>query len=114
MFFRRREIELGTAVRACVAVLAFVLQPSPVLAQQGEEESSYFGPARELPTAAGQVWSVALSPDGKTLAVASGMPDKPGALSIWDVPAKNIRARVYDQLGIRAVHFSPDGKTLAT
>src|SRR5262249_2669879 len=86
---------------------------TPTAAEE-KEELIYFGQAKDLPTAAGQVWSVALSPEGKTLAVASGMGDKPGAVTIWDVPTKSIRAIVHEKLGVRSVAFSPDGKMLAT
>ncbi len=129
--------DLSTAGRLCVVVVAFVLLPlMPVLARQEakpadapktetqqsattsaaeeEEESIYFGQAKDLPAAAGQVWAVALAPDGHTLAVASGMADKPGALTIWDVPTKTIRAVVHEKLGVRGVAFSPDGQLLAT
>src|SRR5437762_1036536 len=89
--------ELAATRGLYVVAFAFLLQPllgaddspqpdSQAVAAQAssdaaEEESVYFGQAKELPTAAGQVWSVAGSPDGHTLAVVSGMPDKPSALA---------------------------------
>src|SRR6266850_2434276 len=121
--------DLAFAGSLGVLVLAFVLQPlllvlardepdpadakkldsqtaARTLAAGGEEEESiYFGQPKDLPIASGQVWSVALSSDGKTLAVASGMPDKPGALTLWDVPNKTIRAVVHEKLGVRGVAF---------
>jgi ABC-type Fe3+-hydroxamate transport system substrate-binding protein len=45
---------------------------------------------------------------GKTLAVATGMPDKPGALTLWDVPTKTVRVVIHEKLGIRGVAFSPE------
>src|SRR5437870_8367280 len=46
-------------------------------------------------TSPGQVWSVAYSPDGKTLAIATGGPannqggnEVPGVLRLWDVPTR--------------------------
>src|SRR4051794_21554822 len=125
--------ELATAGTRCLIVFAFLLQALlPVRANdaagpsasqatatdnagaRAEEEPIYFSQAKDLPIAAGQVWSVAVSPDGSTLAVGSGMPDKPGALALWDASTKRIRAVVHEKLGIRSVAFSPDGKILAT
>jgi WD40 repeat protein/beta-lactamase regulating signal transducer with metallopeptidase domain len=63
---------------------------------------------------AGEVWSVALSPDGKTLAVVSGLGDKPGALTLWDTATGKALATVHERHGLRWVTFSPDGKLLAT
>jgi WD40 repeat protein/beta-lactamase regulating signal transducer with metallopeptidase domain len=68
---------------------------------------------------AGEIWSVALSPDGKTLAVVSGLGSKPGTLTLWDTNAKGDgnavpRAIVREKNGLRWVTFSPDGKLLAT
>ena len=118
--------DLATIGSRCLIVFAFLLQPLlPVRASdatgpnasqatatddagaRAEEESIYFSQAKDLPIAAGQVWSVAVSPDGNTLAVGSGMPDKPGALALWDVSAKTIRAVVHEKLGIRSVAFAP-------
>src|SRR5262249_5889662 len=118
--------ELATAGSRCLIVFAFLIQPllpagaseppDPLASKAtatgdpgvpAEEESIYFSPARDLPIAAGQVWSIAVSPDGNTLAVGSGMPDKPGGLALWDVPTKTIRAVVHEKLGIHSVAFSP-------
>src|SRR5262245_12831565 len=80
---------LTSAGCRCVFILAVVLQPllttlalaqsEPANGQSSNSqtapadvaavedlESIYFGQAKDLPTVAGQVWSVALSPDGKT------------------------------------------------
>ena len=57
------------------------------------------------------VWSVAFSPDGKTLA--SGSRD--GSIKLWDVTSgKNIATLKGHADVINSVAFSPDGKTIAS
>jgi WD40 repeat protein len=57
------------------------------------------------------VWSVAFSPDGRTLASASG--DR--TIKLWNVPAGAERATLRGHTDqVDAVAFSPDGKLLAS
>jgi WD40 repeat protein len=58
----------------------------------------------------GSIWSLAFSPDGKTLASASIN----GEVMIWNVPARKLRGVLSRQLGaVLSVAFAPDGPTLA-
>jgi WD40 repeat protein len=55
------------------------------------------------------VYSVAFSPDGKTLA--GGSED---IIKLWDVEAGELRQTLKQNDGVNLVAFSPDGKTLAS
>ncbi len=67
---------------------------------------------------------VAISPDGKTIAVATGcilqgplnqpFRVEPGELKLFDAPSGKLKANLKSEsLGFQCVAFSPDGKTLA-
>jgi hypothetical protein len=60
-----------------------------------------------------QFWCATLSPDGKALAAVSGQQQIPGQAVVWDIPTGQMRFQHREQLGVRSVAFSPDGKTLA-
>src|SRR5258708_14845848 len=51
----------------------------------------------------------ALSPDGASLAL--GTLD--GEISLWDVPGRKRRSRVQGEVGVTALVWSPNGKTIA-
>ena len=61
----------------------------------------------------GEVWSVAYSPDGRTLATGSGAGSEPGRLVLWDVATAKPRFWLEQPLGVRSVAFSPDGEKVA-
>jgi len=56
--------------------------------------------------------SLAYSPDGRTLAVATNKPA--GKIALWDVPSRNLLSRIdTPKKFIGSVSFSRDGRTLA-
>jgi hypothetical protein len=60
---------------------------------------------------AGPVWSVALSPDGKTAAMALDE----NTIKLWGVAEGEVRATLHGHKGpVWAVAFTPDGKTLVS
>jgi WD40 repeat protein len=66
---------------------------------------------RTLSAHTGRVWSVAFSPDGKTLASGSG----DNSVRVWDVCSGALLHSMAGHSGwVRCVAFSPDGKTLAS
>jgi WD40 repeat protein len=70
-------------------------------------------PMQPVPAANNDVWSVAISPDGKYAAAGAGWWDQPGQVGIWDLAARKQRRLLRDDLGVASVAFSPDSKLLA-
>lgn len=66
-------------------------------------------PAAKLPG----IRSLDFSPDGKLLAAASGEPNEPGTLVVWELDSGKPRFVHEEPVGIASVAFSPDGATLA-
>jgi WD40 repeat protein/beta-lactamase regulating signal transducer with metallopeptidase domain len=60
----------------------------------------------------GQVWSVALSPDEKLLAVATGGTEEEGAVVLFNYPRMDELACEVEARPVRCVAYSPDGKLL--
>lgn len=92
-----------------------VIKPVPV-AFTAEEPDRYQNNPRILQSSAGgRVWAVAVSPDGKTVAVVTGDPnDSEGSLTLYDLASGAERVTLMEPKPIRCVAYSADGKWLAT
>src|SRR5690348_16033970 len=98
-----------------LSLLTAVAQTPSTTAAPDDDPILFQNPPRPLQGAGGEVWSVALAPDGGTLAVATGgLGSNPGGLELWDVKQARSRARQKERLPVRCVAFSPDGRVIAT
>jgi eukaryotic-like serine/threonine-protein kinase len=59
------------------------------------------------------VWSVAISQDGRFLAGGAGWWGQPGEIGVWDLATHKPLQHFTEEQGVGAVAFSPDGKLLA-
>jgi serine/threonine-protein kinase len=75
-------------------------------ARTGKQIASYTG---HLPL----VRAVAVSPDGKSLAVGSGIHEKTGEVRIWDIASGEVRRHWDTPDQVHAIAYSPDGKRVA-
>jgi WD40 repeat protein len=67
-------------------------------------------PLYKLPIASGEVWTLSLSPDGKTLAVAG----KGGFVELWDLTTgKRQRSLEGFEGTVDCLEYSPDGRLIA-
>ncbi len=63
--------------------------------------------------AGGELWSVAVSQDGKIVAASAGLWDKPSEAGIWALGTQEPLKRFSEETGIASVALSPNGKLLA-
>jgi RNA polymerase sigma factor (sigma-70 family) len=59
------------------------------------------------------VWSVAITRDGKYAAAGAGWWDQPGEVGLWDLETRKLMRLFNESKGVASVAFSPDGKLLA-
>ena len=70
-------------------------------------------PMAPVPATPKDVWSVAISPDGKYAAAGAGWWDQPGECGIWDQATRKEIRWAHEDLGVASVAFSPNSKILA-
>ena len=94
-----------------LTVLGLALLPLgfSVQAQQPKGEAKAGKPAQVND----DVWSVAISQDGKFVAAGSGWWDRDGEIGVWDLATRKPLQRFAENLGVASVALSPDGKLLA-
>jgi WD40 repeat protein len=69
---------------------------------------------RNLATGEAQPWSVAFSPDSKTLVVGGQKDDHSGVITLWDAETGKLKHTLEPERLVNSVVFSPNGKMVVS
>jgi serine/threonine protein kinase len=118
---RRRAVDFYRLVGwagGALALIALVSLALNSLRMQGVPTAPKVDRApREMPAVPPEkndVWSIAVSKDGKFVAAGAGYWDQPGEVGVWEVATRDPLQRFTEDLGVGCVALSPNGKLLAT
>jgi WD40 repeat protein/beta-lactamase regulating signal transducer with metallopeptidase domain len=81
--------------------------------EDGREPTDFERSAIDLVGGPDEVYSVALSPDGRYAAAGSGHVSRPGEVELYDVRSRKLLWKMHEARGVMSVHFAPDSKHLA-
>jgi hypothetical protein len=98
---------VGIALLGCVGALLLTApgNRNPPIARNANPNQVQAEPC--------DVWSVAVSPDGKVLAAGAGWWTTRGEVGVWDLGTHQPLRRFGEDLGVGSVNFSPNSKLLA-
>jgi WD40 repeat protein len=113
---RHRGALAACLVLACLGLVGLGAVPLLVELKSPKPQADKEHPGGNPVAAAANVdvWSVAISQDGKTVAASAGMWDQPGEIGVWDLATRKPLQRFSEELGVASIALSPSGKLLAT
>jgi eukaryotic-like serine/threonine-protein kinase len=108
---------LGGAVVLVGTVAVILLALSLLRAQVAPPQPKADRPVGDqpvVPIEKNDVWSAAISKDGKFMAAGWGYWDQPGEVGVWELTSREPLQRFAEERGVGSVALSADGKLLAT
>jgi serine/threonine protein kinase/predicted RNA-binding Zn-ribbon protein involved in translation (DUF1610 family) len=103
-------VALGTALIGLLVLSLLRMQVAPPAPKPDREPRHPVA----VPLEKNDVWSVAISKDGKFLVAGAGYWDQPGEIGVWELSSRDPLQRFTEDLGVASVAISPNGRLLAT